>query len=87
MKAEVLDGVVYATAAAYHTNIRIDRMTDADWVAREKLHGFGQQQALFEPQATADSNEVIAPQMPLPAGATHLLEMLDQPYQSSEADL
>ncbi|MGL5004846.1 MAG: hypothetical protein ACRDAM_18055, partial [Casimicrobium sp.] len=43
----------------YHTNIRIDRMTDADWVAREKLHGLGQQQALFEPQATADSNEVI----------------------------
>jgi phage terminase large subunit GpA-like protein len=60
MKAEVLDGVVYATAAAYHTNIRIDRMTDADWIAREKLHGLGQQQTLFEPATPVDSNEVTA---------------------------
>jgi phage terminase large subunit GpA-like protein len=87
LKAEALDGIVYATAAAYHTNIRIDRMTDADWVAREKLHGLGQQQALFEAAAAADSNEVIAPELPLPAGASQLMRMLDQPYQSSEADL
>ncbi len=80
---EGLDCVVLCIAATQHSNIRMDRMQDAEWDLRDQLHGLGGNLSLFAGDSAAPESPAKPPSIGSAQDAA-LLAMLTGNYQTTK---
>lgn len=83
---ETLDCMVIGIAMTQHSNIRMDRMRDGDWNARERLHGLIPMGQTMDLLADPSQPATVTPPKPATKKPEANADPFAQDYPSTDAD-